>query len=68
VLERIRRWARSERLKPEDAFRVLDRDFDGAISKRDLEGFVREVLKSDKDVTQSRINRLFKLLDVFKRG
>lgn len=55
-------------MQAEDAFRVLDRDFDGIISKHDLMGFVKEVLKCDKDITQSRINRLFKLLDFFKRG
>jgi Ca2+-binding EF-hand superfamily protein len=47
---------------------VLDRDFDGIVSKQDLMGFMKEVLKCDKDITQSRINRLFKLLDFFKRG
>jgi len=68
MLERIRKWARNERLSADDAFRVLDRDFDGIISKNDLDGFVREVLKCDKEVTASRINRLFKLIDCFKRG
>lgn len=47
----------------------MDSDFDGLISKRDLEKFVLEVVKvQDKEVTQSRLSRLFKLLDQFKRG
>ena len=69
ALARIKKWASTERLSAEDAFRVLDRDFDGSINRKDLEGFLREVLKcTDKEITVSRLNRLFKLLDLFKRG
>lgn len=56
-------------LMAEDAFRIGDADFDGFISKKDLTYFVREALKIPSDeITESRIDRLFKLMDIFKRG
>ena len=56
-------------LKPEDAFRVMDPDFDGFMSKEDLNRFLKEVIKLNKEeITTQRVDRLFKLLDVFKRG
>ena len=52
-----------------DAFRVLDKDFDGTVSKPDLENFILAVLKEEeKEITPSRINRVHKMLDFFKRG
>ncbi len=56
-------------LKPEDTFRILDADFDGAVGKTDLLRFINEILEFPiEEVTQSRVSRLFKLLDVYKRG
>ena len=56
-------------LKPEDAFRVMDSDFDGFLSKDDLSRFLKEVITlSGEGITSQRVDRLFKLLDVFKRG
>lgn len=53
----------------EDAFRVMDKDFDGFIGKKDIEAFLLEVLHvSPKDITNDKINRIYKLLDEFKRG
>ena len=48
----------------EDAFRTVDRDFDGEISKRDIRCFLVDILKvEEKELTAGRVNRLFKLLD-----
>jgi len=56
-------------LSPEDAFRIIDIDFDGNISKKDLESFLRDILKVPvEQITTSRVARLFKLMDVFKRN
>lgn len=53
----------------EDVFRIADADFDGAVSRKDLNHFVREALKVPADeVNATRIERLFKLIDVFKRN
>jgi Ca2+-binding EF-hand superfamily protein len=69
VIKKIREWTRDKKLNAEVAYRIIDTDFDGFISKNDLTNFLREVLKLPKDdVTSPRIDRLFKLLDVFKRG
>ena len=56
-------------LKSEDAFRIADADFDGFVSKEDLEKLLTQILKIPKEeVTSQRIDRLFKLMDIFKRG
>ena len=56
-------------ISPEDAFRTLDSDFDGFVNKNDLKTFLVEVLRiQDEDITSPRIDRLFKLIDQFKRG
>ncbi|EGR32802.1 hypothetical protein IMG5_070330 [Ichthyophthirius multifiliis] len=69
VLAKIKNWFREERLTIQDAFRVFDKDFDGYISKEDLQNFLKDVLKiSEKELEGQRINRLFKLMDEFKRG
>ncbi len=49
-----------------DAFRIIDKDFDGIISKEDLRYFLSENLQI-KDMSSSGIDRLFKLLDKFKK-
>ena len=55
-------------MKAEDAFRIADADFDGFLNKKDLENLLIKVLKVRReDVTSPRIDRLFKIMDVFKR-
>ena len=47
----------------------MDADFDGFISKEDLRLFLFRVLKyGEESIPSSYIDRLFKLLDNFKRG
>lgn len=44
-------------------------DFDGEINQRDLERFLIEIVKVAKEEVQPlRMERLMKLMDVFKRG
>ena len=46
----------------------MDPDFDGFMSKEDMNRFLKEVIKIPKEeITSQRIDRLFKLFDVFKR-
>lgn len=53
----------------EDGFKIMDSDFDSYIGKQDLKNFLLNVLKmSDDEITSPRIDRLFKLLDHYKRG
>lgn len=53
----------------DEAFKIVDSDFDGIIGKRDLSHFVQETLHiTPEEITLTRIDRLHKLLDQFKRG
>ena len=65
----IKRWIKKEELSTQDAFRIVDQDFDGLISKEDLKKFLIDVLKVKKMVLDSaKIDRLYKLLDYHNRG
>jgi Ca2+-binding EF-hand superfamily protein len=69
ILFKIRNWCKRENLTVEDAFRTFDKDFDGEISKGDIRLFIVDMLKiEEKLITEARLNRLFKLMDQFKRG
>lgn len=69
TINKIKEWYKSEGISLFDAFRTVDKDFDGFINKNDLKTFLLEVLKFQEiDLTNTRIDRLFKLMDQFKRG
>lgn len=51
-------------LSSDDAFRAIDRDFDGFLSKEDLKYYLENILHEDpKETTSPVIDRLFKLMD-----
>jgi len=69
TINKIREWYKAEGISLFDAFRTVDKDFDGFINKADLKTFLIEVLKFQEiHLTNTRIDRLFKLIDQFKRG
>ncbi|CAK76335.1 unnamed protein product (macronuclear) [Paramecium tetraurelia] len=69
ILFKIRNWCQRENITIEDAFRTFDKDFDGQINKTDLRTFLKDILKiEEKEITEAKINRLFKLMDQYKRG
>ena len=69
TIDRIRKWIRSENISVENAFRAFDVDFDGVISKEDLKLGLITVLKlQTKECPSSKLDRLYKLLDSFKRN
>ena len=69
IIKKLQKWVEKNSLSAEDAFRAVDNDFDGFINKKDLEHFLLNVLHlSEKVVTSPVIDRLFKLMDQFKRG
>ena len=52
ILFKIRNWVHKENLTVEEAFRAIDKDFDGFISKTDIQNYLKEVLKfEDKEIT-----------------
>lgn len=68
-IHKIRSWIKSEGISVENAFRAFDSDFDGVISKEDLKKALMTVLKmQDKDCRSSKMDRLYKLMDTFKRN
>ena len=69
AIDRIRNWIRSESISVENAFRAFDVDFDGVISKEDLKLGLITVLKlQTKECPSSKLDRLYKLMDTFKRN
>lgn len=69
IISKLHSYFSSEKLSPADAFRIVDSDFDGFISKSDLKNFLLTALNVRAEETNSsNIDRLFKLLDRFKRG
>ena len=69
TIEKIRKWIHSENISVENAFRAFDVDFDGVISKEDLKVGLITVLKlQTKECPSSKMDRLYKLMDTFKRN
>lgn len=69
TINKIREWYKSEGIALYDAFRLVDKDFDGFINKNDLKNFLSEVLHyQETELTPTRLDRLFKMIDQFKRG
>lgn len=69
MIKLIKQYAKEKNLTVEDIFRIADADFDGSVSRKDLNHFVREALRvPSEEVNATRIERLFKLIDVFKRN
>ena len=69
AMNRIRQWITREGLTARDAFKAFDRDFDGKVTKKDLNNALTGLLKYEaKEVTDLRLDRLFKLLDTYKRN
>lgn len=53
----------------EDAFKIMDQDFDGVVSKGDLKNFIEKELKiQSEELSSTNIDRLYKLMDFSKKG
>ena len=69
TIDKIRQWIHQENISVENAFRAFDGDFDGIISKDDLRNSLLKVLKLvPRDCDSNKIDRLYKLMDHFKRN
>jgi Ca2+-binding EF-hand superfamily protein len=62
AIKRLREWRKEENVSMEDAFRVIDQDFDGNISKNDLRKFLEEIFKIQVP-NESKLNRMLRLMD-----
>lgn len=69
VINKLRQWYNRQGLNVEQAFKTVDQDFDGFIGKQDLYLFITQVLKYEPNtINKTKVDRLFKLLDQYKRG
>ena len=58
-----------ERITAEEAFKCMDVDFDGIISKEDLKKSLIDILKIKPDkIVPTKLDRLFRLMDFYKVG
>ena len=68
-IDQVRKWIKSQGISVENAFRAFDSDFDGIISKEDLKSTLVSIFKLPvQECNSSRIDRLYKLIDHFKRN
>ena len=69
VLHKIRQWYYKLDMSSEDAFRIIDTDYDRKINKKDLNHFLKVVLQIPvEEQSSSRIDRLFNLIDLYRNG
>lgn len=65
----IKRWISKEQISVENAFQAFDRDFDGMMSKEDLRQSLISILRlEDREIPSSKLDRLYKLMDNYKRN
>jgi Ca2+-binding EF-hand superfamily protein len=69
TIDRMRKWIKASGVSVENAFRAFDSDFDGIVSKEDLKSSLLTILKlTPQECDSSRVDRLYKLIDHFKRN
>lgn len=69
IIEKIRMWILTERITVDEAFKCFDRDFDGYVKKDDLKWGLINIMKiKDEDIFETKIDRLFRLMDFYKTG
>ena len=69
IIKQMKQWFFGSGVTSEDAFRIMDSDYDQLISKSDLRHFLQSILFIPvEEVTSIRIDRLFNLMDQYKRG
>jgi len=69
ILQQLRDWIAKEKISSEEAFKCLDADFDGIISKEDLKHSLITILKiKPEKVVPTKLDRLLRLMDFYKVG
>ena len=69
IIKQIQKWYFHANISSEDAFRMIDSDYDQQIGKNDLRIFLQSNLFIPaEEVTSVRIDRLFNLIDQYKKG
>ena len=69
IIKQIQQWYFNSGVRSEDAFRIIDSDYDQFIGKNDLRIFLQSVLFIPaEEITSVRIDRLFNLIDQYKKS
>ncbi len=69
MIQQIAGWIKEKNYTVSEAFRAIDQDFDGNISREDLRGFMIEALKYEaSEIAETKMSRLHKIMDVSKSG
>ena len=69
IIRQIQDWYFAAGITSEDAFRMMDLDYDQLVSKHDLKIFLESILFIPaEEITSVRIDRLFNLMDQYKRA
>ena len=67
MIQQIKAWIQKQGLTVEEAFKCFDMNFDGYISKDDLNKSLQQLLEIPKDeILATKLDRLFNLMDFFK--
>ena len=67
MIQQIKAWIQKQGLTVEEAFKCFDMNFDGYISKDDLNKSLQQLLEIPKDeILSTKLDRLFNLMDFFK--
>ncbi|EAR94641.2 EF-hand protein (macronuclear) [Tetrahymena thermophila SB210] len=69
IIRQIKEWKETNGFTEEEAFRIIDCDFDGFISIDDLKKFLsRDFKLREEHLDSTKLDRLFKLFDQYKKG
>jgi Ca2+-binding EF-hand superfamily protein len=63
IIRRILDWVLDKRYSLAEAFKIIDSDFDGTLSQRDIENFLEGHFQVNLQTHSLRVERLFKILD-----
>jgi Ca2+-binding EF-hand superfamily protein len=68
ILKKLLDWILEKKFTLSEAFTMIDSDFDGTISLKDLSDFLENTLKVDISIYNNKVERLFRFFDLSKAG
>ena len=66
MIRTVLEWILTNRLSLSEAFKLMDRDFDGVLTLSDLSKFLQETFGVDPETQKLKLQRLFRVLDLGK--
>ena len=68
MIRTVLEWILTNRFSLSEAFKLMDRDFDGVLTLSDLSKFLQETFEVDPETHRLKLQRLFRVLDLGKTG